>query len=135
MNSAALVQRLAAGRLFLLGSTLTLLFGCRHAQEPASAANPIAPVVLASRSTLANKLTVAGVFLPYQEVELHAKVAGYIRSINVDIGDKVKEGQVLATLDVPELQAQVEGAQASVRPDTGRDCPRDQRRGARQSEL
>jgi RND family efflux transporter MFP subunit len=115
MNSAVLVQRRAAGRLFLLGSTLTLLFGCRDAQEPASVANPIAPVVSASRSTLANKLTVAGVFLPYQEVELHAKVAGYIRSINVDIGDKVKEGQVLATLDVPELQAQVEGAQASVR--------------------
>jgi RND family efflux transporter MFP subunit len=115
MNSDALPRRLAAGRLFLLCSTLTLLFGCRHAQEPASAANPIAPVVLASRDTLANKLTVAGVFLPYQEVELHAKVAGYIRSINVDIGDKVKEGEVLATLDVPELQAQVVGAQASVR--------------------
>ena len=115
MNHAALVQRFSAGRLFLLGPALTLLFGCRHVQEAAATANPIAPVVLASRDTLANKLTVAGVFLPYQEVELHAKVAGYIRRINVDIGDKVKEGQVLATLDVPELQAQVVGAQASVR--------------------
>ena len=115
MNSVAMVQRVAAGRLILLGSTLSLLFGCRSSQEPATAADPIAPVVLASHSTLANKLTVAGVFLPFQEVELHAKVAGYIRRINVDIGDKVKEGQVLATLDVPELQAQVLGAQAGVR--------------------
>jgi RND family efflux transporter MFP subunit len=77
--------------------------------------NPIAPVVPASRATLANTLTVAGEFLPYQEVELHAKVAGYIRSIHVDIGDKVKQGEVLAVLDVPELQAQVQGAQAGVR--------------------
>jgi len=77
--------------------------------------NPIAPVVPASRATLANTLTVAGEFLPYQEVELHAKVAGYIRSIHVDIGDKVSQGEVLAVLDVPELQAQVQGAQAGVR--------------------
>jgi RND family efflux transporter MFP subunit len=58
---------------------------------------------------------VAGEFLPYQEVELHAKVAGYIKRINVDIGDHVKTGQVLATLDIPELQAQVQGAMAGVR--------------------
>lgn len=115
MNPDALVRRIAAGRLFLLCPALLLLFGCRHMEESAAATNRIAPVVVASRQTLANKLTVAGVFLPYQEVELHAKVAGYIRSISVDIGDKVKEGQVLATLDVPELQAQVVGAQASVR--------------------
>lgn len=50
-----------------------------------------------------------------QEVELHAKVAGYIRRINVDIGDRVRVGQVLATLDVPELAAQVQGADAGVR--------------------
>jgi RND family efflux transporter MFP subunit len=116
MISAATIRRPAAGHLFLLCCTLTLLSGCRHtAQQSAAPENPIAPVVTASRATLANKLTVAGEFLPYQEVELHAKVAGYIRRINVDIGDKVKEGQVLATLDVPELQAQVQGAQAGVR--------------------
>ena len=32
-----------------------------------------------------------------------AKVAGYVRSIKVDIGDRVKEGQVLATLEIPEM--------------------------------
>lgn len=57
----------------------------------------------------------AGEFLAYQEVELHAKVAGYIRKINVDIGDRVRAGEVLAVLEVPELNAQVEGADAGVR--------------------
>jgi multidrug efflux pump subunit AcrA (membrane-fusion protein) len=72
----------------------------------------VAPV---TRGDLSNTLTVAGEFQPYQEVELHAKVSGYIRRINVDIGDQVKNGQVIATLEVPELNAQVAGAEAEVR--------------------
>jgi RND family efflux transporter MFP subunit len=116
MKPAASVRRADLGRLSLLCCTLIALCGCNHSvQQPAGSTNPIAPVVSASRATLANTLTVAGEFLPYQEVELHAKVAGYIRSIHVDIGDKVKQGEVLVVLDVPELQAQVQGAQAGVR--------------------
>jgi RND family efflux transporter MFP subunit len=88
---------------------------CKSNQPPAAETTQPASVAEVTRGTLANTLTVAGEFLPYQEVELHAKVAGYIRRINVDIGDKVRAGQVLATLDVPELQAQVQGAQAGVR--------------------
>lgn len=76
---------------------------------------PIAPIAIATRAPLSNTLDVAGEFLPFQEVELHAKVAGYIKHIYVDIGDKVKMGQVLATLDIPELTAQVQGADAGVR--------------------
>jgi len=116
MKPVASVRSAELGRLSLLCLTLIALCGCNHAaQQSAVAMNPIAPVVPASRATLANTLTVAGEFIPYQEVELHAKVAGYIRSIHVDIGDKVKQGEVLAVLDVPELQAQVQGAQAGVR--------------------
>jgi RND family efflux transporter MFP subunit len=91
--------------------------GCRHADdgqnEPAQ--TPIASVAVATRASLSNTLNVAGEFIPFQEVELHAKVAGYIKHISVDIGDKVKAGQVLATLDIPELTAQVQGADAGVR--------------------
>jgi RND family efflux transporter MFP subunit len=64
---------------------------------------------------LSSTLTVAGQFQPFQEVDLHAKVSGYIRRINVDIGDRVRVGQVIATLEVPELNAQLAGAQAEVR--------------------
>ena len=114
MNSS--VGYTGLGRLTVLSYAWIVLCGCNHSvQQPAGSTIPIAPVVSASRATLANTLTVAGEFIPYQEVELHAKVAGYIRSIHVDIGDKVKQGEVLAVLDVPELQAQVQGAQAGVR--------------------
>jgi RND family efflux transporter MFP subunit len=57
---------------------------------------------------------VAGEFQPYQEVDLHAKVSGYIRRINVDIGDRVKNGEVLAVLEVPELNAQVAASKAQI---------------------
>jgi RND family efflux transporter MFP subunit len=72
-------------------------------------------VAVVKRGNISNSLSVAGEFLPYQEVELHAKVAGYIRKINVDIGDHVHTGEVLAVLEVPELAAQVQGANAGIR--------------------
>jgi RND family efflux transporter MFP subunit len=75
---------------------------------------PVAPVVMPQRSALSNQLEVAGELLPYQEVELHAKVSGYIRHIYVDIGDRVRMGQVLADLEIPELVAQVDEAQSGV---------------------
>ncbi len=92
-----------------------VLPGCRRAQNVTASAVPTAPIVTVKRSNLATHLSVAGQFQPYQEVDLHAKVSGYIRQIRVDIGDRVRQGEVLAILEVPELDAQLQGAQASVR--------------------
>jgi RND family efflux transporter MFP subunit len=80
-----------------------------------TSAVPHAAVAVVKRAALSNKISIAGEFLPYQEVEVHAKVAGYLRRIGVDIGDRVRAGQVLATLEVPELNAQVQGADAGIR--------------------
>lgn len=74
-----------------------------------------AAVVRVERHNLANLLSVAGEFKPFQDVDVHAKVAGYIRTIYVDVGDRVKEGQTLAVLEIPELAAELAGADASVR--------------------
>jgi RND family efflux transporter MFP subunit len=57
----------------------------------------------------------SGAFRPFQDIDVHAKVAGYVREIYVDVGDKVKQGQSLAILEVPELNAQVLGAEATIR--------------------
>jgi RND family efflux transporter MFP subunit len=53
-------------------------------------------------------LTLAGQFQPYQVVDVHPKVSGYMKRINVDIGDIVHQGETLAVLEVPELRAQLE---------------------------
>jgi RND family efflux transporter MFP subunit len=81
----------------------------------ASSGDPPAAVAKVERHSLGNTLTIAGEFKPFQDVDVHAKVAGYIRTIYVDVGDHVKEGQTLAILEVPELAAQLAGTDASVR--------------------
>lgn len=75
----------------------------------------IAAVVKVQRGPMENTLTIAGEFKPFQDVDVHAKVAGYIQKIYVDVGDHVKQGQTLAILEVPELTAQLSGADAAVR--------------------
>ena len=111
--------------LLVLGGILAcigvgaLLLRRVHADVPspttAISQAPRAAIAVVKRENIANTLSIAGEFLPYQDVELHAKVSGYIRKINVDIGDRVRTGQVLAVLEVPELNAQVQGADAGVR--------------------
>ena len=73
-----------------------------------AATAPAARVAAAQRGNLSHVLTVAGQFQPYQVVDVHPKVSGYMKRINVDIGDIVHEGQTLAVLEVPELKAQLQ---------------------------
>ncbi|MGA2250535.1 efflux RND transporter periplasmic adaptor subunit [Terracidiphilus sp.] len=65
-----------------------------------------------SRANIAHVLNLAGQFQPYQVVDVHAKVSGYIKNIYVDIGDKVRVGETLAILEVPELNAQLKGSKS-----------------------
>jgi RND family efflux transporter MFP subunit len=60
-------------------------------------------------------LTLTATLEPYEQVPLYAKVAGYVSSLGVDIGDRVHKGQVLATLEVPEIQDQHVQAQNALR--------------------
>jgi len=75
---------------------------------------PTVAVALATRGPIQSSITLSGAFRSYQDVDVHAKVAGYIRHIYVDVGDKVKDKQTLAILEVPELSAQVAGANADI---------------------
>jgi RND family efflux transporter MFP subunit len=75
----------------------------------------IAAVAKVQRGPMDSTLTIAGEFKPFQDVDVHAKVAGYIQKIYVDVGDHVKQGQTLAILEVPELAAQLTGADAALR--------------------
>jgi RND family efflux transporter MFP subunit len=84
--------------------------------DPAAASgDPPAAVARVERRTISNTLKISGEFKPFQDVDVHAKVAGYIKAIYVDIGTHVKQGQTLAILEVPELAAQLAGADAGAR--------------------
>jgi RND family efflux transporter MFP subunit len=76
-----------------------------------------APTVAVERTTradLSRSLFLTAEFIPFQEVEVMSKVAGYIKKINVDIGDSVHTGQVLAVLEVPEMNDDLAKAAAGV---------------------
>src|SRR5215467_11460146 len=75
----------------------------------------VAAVAPVERRNISNSLVLSGEFKPFQDVDVHAKVAGYIRKIFVDVGDHVREGQTLAELEIPELAAQLSGADAACR--------------------
>src|SRR5262245_60941837 len=75
----------------------------------AAAGDVPAAVTRVARRDLGSTLTISGAFKPFQDVDIHAKVAGYIRAIYVDVGTHVKTGQTLAVLEVPELAAQLSG--------------------------
>jgi RND family efflux transporter MFP subunit len=80
--------------------------------ETSVAEIPTAAVVAVSRGNIAHVLNLAGQFQPYQVVDVHAKVSGYIKNIYVDIGDKVHLGETIAILEVPELNAQLKGTKS-----------------------
>jgi len=106
--------------LFLLvgGSLAVWRWVARTSTEADDRNHPVlttAAVAVVKRRDMGDTLTVSGAFKPFQDIDVHAKVAGYIRTINVDVGDHVKEGQTLAILEVPELAAQLAGADAAAR--------------------
>jgi len=76
---------------------------------------PVIEKIILKRDTLRSSLTIPGELIAYQHVDLYAKVTGFVKDLNVDIGSKVKEGQVLMTLEAPEVMAQLSAAQSRLK--------------------
>lgn len=74
---------------------------------------PSVAVMRVTRENLSRDVRIPAEFRPYTEVELHAKVSGYLQDMNVDFGDRVKAGQLLATIEIPELQDELNNAVAT----------------------
>jgi RND family efflux transporter MFP subunit len=101
------------GSVMTITAMSAILSGCKG---KASVEAPVltVPVATAAPATLDNDLVLSAEFRPYQEVDVMAKIAGYVKSIGVDIGDHVRQNAVLATLEVPEVQDDVAKAKAGV---------------------
>lgn len=111
----------AAGRFvqaLAVAAGLAFCFGCGGgAKTNASSTTDVfhVAVVKATKQNISTTLDIASEFQPYQEVNVYAKVSGYVQKLNVDWGSHVKQGDLLAALEVPELQQQIEADDASVR--------------------
>jgi RND family efflux transporter MFP subunit len=79
---------------------------------PPTESVPMAAVARVERADLSRTVVIPAEFRGYVAVDLHAKVSGYLDQMNVDFGDRVKAGQLLITIEVPELQDQLNNAMA-----------------------
>jgi RND family efflux transporter MFP subunit len=73
-----------------------------------------AGVVNVVNKTLSRELTLSSELVPFQEIDVYAKESGYVKTLNVDYGTHVKAGQVMALLEIPELEAQLQEDKAEI---------------------
>lgn len=97
-----------AASAFCVALGITACHSDANGSAAKAASIPSAQVAAAQRGDIAHVLTLAGQFQPYQVVDVHPKISGYMSRIYVDIGDIVHQGQTIAVLQVPELRAQLQ---------------------------
>ncbi|GAB4040211.1 efflux RND transporter periplasmic adaptor subunit [Spirosoma gilvum] len=107
------------------GLLLTSLFTQCHSSESKaekeeaevdSAAAPAPTEVFSlSKGKLASSLDIPGELIAYRDVDIYAKVSGFIKTLNADVGSEVREGQLLAMAEAPELSAQLASADSRLK--------------------
>ncbi len=113
--------------IFLFGAVaaMTVLLASCGSTGKVQANNPGGPgegsseisvgVVKIGRKTLGRTLTLSSELVPFQEIDIYAKESGYVKQLNVDYGSRVQANQVLATLEIPELQLQLKQDDAAIK--------------------
>lgn len=84
----------------------------RNALEEEAKAGPHVEVISVRKSDPDRNLTLVGEARPFASVTLYAKVSGYLKSLKVDKGDRVKKDQVLGVIESPEIDKNYQGALA-----------------------
>jgi RND family efflux transporter MFP subunit len=112
------MNRLWAQVVFI-GGVAVGASGCSGPEKTLQAADAVAsrPVSVdqVTRQDLGRTLELAAEFRPYQEIDLHAKVAGYMKAIYVDVGDQVQKGQLIAELEAPEMMQEAAQTDAALK--------------------
>ena len=109
-----------AARLAALAITVLLIAACsKTGSEKTEAAKasqpPTVAVAKAAVEDLSRDLSLTAELRPFQEIEVMAKVSGYVKTIHVDIGDRVRKGQLLAVLEVPEMADDLARGKATLK--------------------
>ena len=114
-------MRLSGGIWLALPLALLCLAGCSGSLNiPAGVPPEAVPVAVAAVGCrpLARQLTISSELVPFQEIDVYAKESGYVKQLLVDYGTRVAKGQLLAVLDIPELEVLIDedtaGIQAAV---------------------
>jgi RND family efflux transporter MFP subunit len=84
-------------------------------QQEAAVETPSVDLVPAEKGKLTSSITVPGELIPYQEVDIYAKINSYVKKLYVDIGSQVHQGELLATLEAPEINSQLTAAESRIK--------------------
>lgn len=113
-------MRLKLSALVVLLAAVWILDSCQKTEAVSAGAIPQATnvptvgVVSVTRQPIMRQLTVSSELVPYQETDVWAKESGYVKDLKVDYGSRVKKGEVMATLEIPELEAQLKQDKAAI---------------------
>ncbi|MFB6456261.1 efflux RND transporter periplasmic adaptor subunit [Chitinophaga sp. Hz27] len=91
--------------------------GTSEAKEEKNAAveTPALQTFNLSKGTLSSSIKIPGELIAFQQVDLYAKVSSFVKKLNADVGTEVSSGQVLATMEAPEINAQMSGAESRLK--------------------
>jgi membrane fusion protein (multidrug efflux system) len=84
-------------------------------QQEQAVETPSVQLVPVQKGKLSTSVTIPGELIPYQQVDLYAKVNSYVKKLLVDIGSEVHQGQLLVVLEAPEINSQLAGAQSRIK--------------------
>ncbi len=116
-------SRVALAGLSVAGVTLAglSLVSCNNTKPVNATSTPSTgdlvsvAVVKAARKTLAQQLSISSELVPFQEIDVYAKESGYVTTLNVNYGSRVKKDQVMAVLEIPELEQVLQEDQAAIK--------------------
>ncbi|RKR81481.1 RND family efflux transporter MFP subunit [Mucilaginibacter gracilis] len=87
----------------------------KAADEQQADSIPTIPVFALQKGILPSVLKIPGELAPYQQVDLYAKISSFVKKVNVDVGSEVQQGQLLMTMDAPEINSQLAEAKSKIK--------------------
>lgn len=98
-------------------SAAVILSSCSGKNEKVEASGTPTTVAVTRvvKKSLGRQITLSSELVPFQEIDVYAKESGYVKKLSVDYGTHVKAGQIIAILEIPELQAQLQEDEAEIK--------------------
>ena len=116
MSDGLFQKTLSLALIVLTAAPLGFLSSC-SSDKSVQANGPAITVGVTKvvKKSLGREITLSSELVPFQEIEVYAKESGYVKKLLVDYGTHVKAGQVMAVLEIPELEAQLQEDQAEIK--------------------
>ena len=94
------------------------IISCTKPSEPTEQQAPAAAAIetfVLQKEKFASAISVPGELISFQQVDLYARETSFVKKIYVDVGSEVKEGELLVSMDAPEITSRLSGAQSRLK--------------------